>query len=120
MIDHLNTLALGILNNAIFHGLMTALQNTFTTMPTKTTKKTSSPARRRKRAKDNLLSAAVNRLRSAVSKYIIPIILGMIVGGFAMHILLTFVRQPQPTLVQQAVQGGTAIPFPSGSPSLMH
>ena len=48
----------------------------------------------------------------------IPYMLGVIMGSFTMQ-LIAFVRQPQPTPVYQAAQGGAAIPFPSGSPSPM-
>jgi hypothetical protein len=64
---------------------------------------------------NKLLSAAVCCLQSAVSKYLIPFILGMIIGNFGQP--LSFVSTPQTTLEQQAALGGAAIPFPNSKPS---
>jgi len=50
--------------------------------------------------------------------YIIPLIVGMIVGLFIAHYSsLTTNHLPLTTIEQQAASGGAAIPFPSGTPS---
>ena len=55
-----------------------------------------------------------------IKPYIIPFILGMILGGTAVILLPSASsRLPSPlaTLEHQAALGGAAIPFPSGKPS---
>ena len=65
----------------------------------------------------SFLSAAFCRLWAAVSKYIIPFVLGIIAGSVWQPPVL-FQQQPA-TLEQQAALGDAAIPFPSGKPSPM-
>ena len=47
--------------------------------------------------------------------YIVPFILGMMVGNFGQ--VWSFVYRPQTPIEQQAALGGAVIPFPNGNPS---
>jgi len=69
------------------------------------------------RAKPSRLRQLWNRGKP----YIIPFILGMIVGGAAVSLLLAAGNFPAPqaTLKHQAAMGGAVIPFPNGKPSPM-
>jgi hypothetical protein len=56
---------------------------------------------------------------SKIKPYIIPVIIGVIIGNFGLP-KMPVAFPTLTTIQQQAVQGGTAIPFPSVFPSPSH
>ena len=90
------------------------------TMTTKTEKRLSDiEGILRQLAEERAKPSRIRRLWNWGKPYIIPFILGMIVGSAAVSLLPTADSHlPSPsTLEQQAATGGAVIPFPSGKPS---
>ena len=64
--------------------------------------------------------SAVRNLWNWCKPYIIPFVLGMIVGGLFVNVPISAIpvaNRQTSILEHQAALGGAAIPFPSGSPS---